>query len=464
MASTTIDSLVVTLGLNAKGFAEGIKGSTEQLAGFAKRLTGVFFAVRGVEDVIGYFKDLHTQLADIGFQAKNLGVMGTEISRLGEVSKLFGGQIEDAADSVQGLQAAVFNLKFRGQMSDSLMMLQRFGIAYMTASGHARDIVDIARDAARVIDAQEKAGVIRGGGERYQMALSFGLTGGLASAAAQGAKGFDAALKKANQDQKAITERTIRGQVELDRALTRNSAQLGAASSVMLSQLTPAIIQLSKDVTRLAIDAEQKIEPLLKGFVNFFEKPPLGLGKLEKTLGFGGSLFAGLGALSLLRSGAGALLRGMAGRGLLSVGAEGLIGAAGGASLIGGTAAGYTLDKLFPKNWLAQFGGWLGSETYDLTHREGGGGPTPLSERSGKIVRIPSTPTIPPTPNAQRPASAAQASGGSPLALVGAGGTNVEIGSITINTKATDANGIAADLSGAIKRKLIVSSADAGQG
>ncbi|MBM6453122.1 hypothetical protein, partial [Lacticaseibacillus paracasei] len=101
-----------------------------------------FIAVRGLEDVVGYFKDLHHQLAEVGFQSRNLGVAGTEIKKLGEVSELFGGQVQDATDSIQGLQNAVFNLRYKGQVSESLMMLQRFGVAYLTASGHARNFKD----------------------------------------------------------------------------------------------------------------------------------------------------------------------------------------------------------------------------------------------------------------------------------------------------------------------------------
>jgi hypothetical protein len=44
----------------------------------------------------------------------------------------------------------------------------------------------------------------------------------------------------------------------------------------------------------------------------------------------------------------------------------------------------------------------------------------------------------------------------------GRAGTNVQIDSITVNTRATDPNGIAADINGALRRKLLVSSTDGG--
>ncbi|HVN43478.1 MAG TPA: hypothetical protein VMT50_11890, partial [Steroidobacteraceae bacterium] len=203
MAASVVDSLVVTLGLESKSFAQGIKGSTDQLSSFTRRLTGMFLAVRGIEDVVDYFKDLHHTLAEVGFESRNLGVMGTEMKRLGEVSELFGGQVGDAAESIQSLQASVFNLRYRGQISDSLIMLQRFGIAYLTATGHARNFRDVAFDAAKVIERQAQiTGMDKG--ERYQMALSFGFTGGIASAVAQGTEGFTKAYQEATKDQKPL--------------------------------------------------------------------------------------------------------------------------------------------------------------------------------------------------------------------------------------------------------------------
>jgi hypothetical protein len=451
VAGSVIDSLVVTLGLDSKGFAEGIKGSSEQLAGFTRRLAGMFIAVRGLEDVVGYFKDLHAQLAEIGFTSKNLGVAGTELKKLGEVSELFGGQMQDAADSVQSLQSGIFNLRYKGQVSESLQMLQRFGVAYLTASGHAREFRDIAKDAAAAIDKQAKTAGLNQG-ERYQLALSMGFSGGIASAVSQGGKGLEAALGKAQVDQKALTERTIEGQVKLDQDLTRLHESTAAQSSVILSKLTPAIEAVTQWLQRLVNDLLPKIVHAIDALINFFKNPPPWLAAIEgmlkelsAALGPTGTLVAALGSLVLLLGGGGALVTAIAG----------LVGVF---TLFSGLYLGKKIADL-------KSGGLLDTLDEKLLDAFG------VGDEAGKAVTrttIGRAHPPPATPTAPRPASAADqsAAGGKPTAMntgAAGGGTSVSIDTINVNTRATDATGIAGSISGALKRNLLASNADAGQ-
>lgn len=449
---SVIDSLVVTLGLDSKGFAEGVKGSSEQLAGFTRKLVGMFIAVRGLEDVVGYFKDLHAQLAEIGFTSKNLGVAGTELKKLGEVAELFGGQMGDAAESVQGLQASVFNLRFKGQVSENLMMLQRFGVAYLDAAGHARNFRDIAKDASAVIERQAKiAGLNKG--ERFQLAQSMGFTGGIASAVAQGGKGLEDALGKAEVDQRALTEKTISGQIQLDHDITRLREATAAQSSVILARMTPALQSLNLWLRKLADDLLPKVVKAIDALVAFFKNPPPWLQTLEKiatdiaaALGPIGTLIAAIGGLTLALGVGGALVGAITG-----------IAPAVAAGLALGTAianlkSGGLLDKINEK--LLDFFG-PGSSAADAAALRS----SPSTKR-GIIARAPATPTAP------RPASAAaqSAQAGIPTAMAGGSTTNVQIDSIEVNTRATDAQGIAADLHGAVSRKLLVANADQGIG
>jgi hypothetical protein len=445
--ASVIDSLVVTLGLDSKGFAEGVKGSTEQLAGFTRKLVGMFIAVRGLEDVVGYFKDLHAQLAEIGFTSKNLGVAGTELKKLGEVAELFGGQMGDAAQSVMGLQASVFNLRFKGQVSEQLMMLQRFGVAYLDAAGHARNFRDIARDAAAAIERQAKvAGLNKG--ERFQLAQSMGFTGGIASAVAQGGKGLEDALRKAEVDQKALTEKSIQGQVQLDRDITRLHEATAAQSSVILAHMTPAIEAATLWLRKLANDLLPKIVHAIDALINFFKHPPPWLAALQKigadiatALGPIGTLVLALGALTLALGVGGALIGALTG--IAPAVAAGIALGTAVANLPSGGALDWANEKL-----LDMFG--PGSD-YD---------PNRSGAARGKIARAPATPTAP------RPGSAAQqsAAAGHPTAMAGGSTTHVQIDSIEVNTRATDAQGIAADMNAAVSRKLLVANADQGIG
>jgi hypothetical protein len=453
MAGSVIDSLVVTLGLDSKGFAEGVKGSTEQLAGFTRKLVGMFVAVKGIEDVVGYFKDLHAQLAEIGFTSKNLGVAGTELKKLGEVSELFGGQMTDAADSVQGLQASIFNLRYKGQISENLVMLQRFGVAYLDASGHARKFRDVAIDASKAIDREAKLHGLDAGG-RTQLAQSMGFTGGLASAVAQGGKGLEKALAEAQVDQRALTEKTIQGQVDLDRSMTRLHESVAAQSSVILAKLTPAIEQVEKWLMKLANDLLPKIVAAIDKLINFFKNPPPWLASIEHmiselatALGPTGTLIAAVSGLALLLGAGGPLITALlALPAILAVGAGLYLG-----KKIADIPSGGLLDSLSEK-----YLDYLG-----VGEKEGAG--VTGVRAHGTVGGHPA----PATPTAPRPKSAAEqsAQGGTPTAMNGgsSGGTNVQIDTINVNTRATDANGIASSIGGAMQRKLLVASADGGQ-
>lgn len=454
MAGNVIDSLVVTLGLDSKAFASGIKGSTEELAGFTRRLAGMFLAVRGLEDVVGYFKDLHAQLAEIGFTARNLGVAGTEIKKLGEVSELFGGQVNDAADSIQNLQNSVFNLRYKGQLSENLLMLQRFGVAYLTASGHARNFRDVALDAAKAIDRQAKAAGLTGG-ERYQMALSFGFTGGVAAAVAQGGKGLESALGKAQIDQKALTEKTIQGQVKLDQDITRLHEATAAQSSVILAKLTPVAEDVVKGLRHLADEVLPKIVDAINALINFFKNPPAwaaglidGIKQLVAALGPGGTLIAAIAALTLAIGAGGALL-GALGTLVTTLGGIGLAVAAGIAlgNKIGELPSGGLLDKLNEKML-----DWFGPGSSEAEKEAIRGTPHP---RSGAIPRPPAT------PGASRPALSGP---GTSSSSTSSNATQIHIDEINVNTRATDADGIASGIGGALGRKLLVANADQGQG
>lgn len=441
--ANVIDSLVVTLGLDSKGFAEGVKGSTDQLAGFTRKLAGTFLAVKGIGDLVSYFKDLSAELAEVGFQSRNLGVAGKELKKLGEVSELFGGQVGDAAASVQGLQSDIFALRFNGTMSQSLQMLQRFGVAYLDAAGHARKFEDVAKDAAAAIDKQARiAGLDKG--ERYQLALSFGFQGGIASAVAQGGAGLKKALERSQVDQQALTEKTIDGQVQLSRDLTSQHEALAAVNSTLLAKMTPAIEQLNKWMADLIKNTVPLLIKAIDALIDFFKNPPPWLAFIESALK---GLTDVLGPTGTLLSALGAVTLAMVNLPLAII--TGL-----------GVFIGTLLDKIAPKLFggIAEFLVDKFGPQYDPNAPPAAGSTVPGTAK-GVIVRPGFA--APPTPTAPRAGSAAQQS----AAIGGRGGTGtqVHIDNMTINTQATDAHAMATDVNSALERKIAVGQSDAGQ-
>ena len=478
MSGTLIDSLVISLGLDSKGFADGIENSTKSLAGFATRIAGMFVAFKGVEGIVDYFKDLHTQLAEIGFASRNLGVAGTELSRLGEVAQLFGGQMSDAQNSVQGLQAAVFNLRFRGQLSDQLLMLQRFGIAYLDAQGHARDVVDIARDASKVIDQQALVNGLNEG-ERQQLALALlPQGGGLASAAAQGSAGFDAALAAAAKDQKPLTDRTIQSQVHLDQSITRLQASVDAQASVTLGTLTPAIELAVQKLNQLANDVIPYLNKKLQELIDFLKNPPpwfksleTSVGNLVTVLGPAGTLIVSFAALTTALSAGGALV-------------SGLTALVTPLTILAGYA-GFKFGEWI--NDKTGIGDSLGGEAFDITHSPpklqkllesvlvggiaGVAGFLGQEEGNNLAQRLLAQPSAPPTPTAPR--NFLQPDGYTPSDLDGSkptamnsreNGTSIVFENVTVNSRGSDARSLANDFVEQTRRKINVANADGGYG
>jgi len=76
----------------------------------------------------------------------------------------------------------------------------------------------------------------------------------------------------------------------------------------------------------------------------------------------------------------------------------------------------------------------------------------------GRLPSLPSAATLS-TPTARRPALPHDA-GSKPTASTG--GPRVQIGTVNVQTQATDANGIAAGINRALERKLLVSTSDPG--
>jgi NAD(P)-dependent dehydrogenase (short-subunit alcohol dehydrogenase family) len=456
------------LGLNAKGFTSGIDGATKSLANFTTRVAGMFVAFRGIEGVVDYFKDLHQRLADIGFAAHRLGESSSELSRWGEVSRLVGGDAHDAMDSIEGFQNAIFNLQYRGQLSDQLAMLQRFGIAYLDAAGHARNFRDIARDAAKVIDRQA---TITGAdqGQRQQLAQAFGFSGGIATAVARGGESLELALKKAAEDQRNITDKAIDANVAFEQRQISREARRDSANTALLNKLLPSVDAVQEKITELIEKAIPQLIHAMDVLGNFIQHPPSWLTDITNLLGPGGSLVAGLlgvtaavGVGSTLVTGitalTGALLR--------QAGVASAVVSAGIATGIGLD----WLDEKFNKGRILGttapvpevLGGmleWLSGTRYNPNS----------GSRNFTSAQLQQSWGIP-TPAAARPVENFD-----PLTLPGTesdhkwlgpttGAGSVRIDSIVISTQATDANGIAGSISDALRRKLNVANADGGQG
>jgi hypothetical protein len=266
MAGNVIDQLVVTLGLDDKGFKEGserAKGGLSNLAGAAQdagesigglvgRIGALALAVVGIGSVTGYVMDLSEMFKELHFSALNLGIDQKVLELWGQTAKLAGGSTSDAAASVNNLQQALFNLRFRGQVSEQLLMLQRLGVQFMSTGGRMRDFNAIAMDTAKAL---QRTGLDEG--MRYQFALSAGFTGGIASAISQGPAQLAALFASATQAAKSQTDKDIDAMTSLAQHLDNLKFAVQAETSHLVGKLTPVL---------------EKFEGALEGIWNWIQK------------------------------------------------------------------------------------------------------------------------------------------------------------------------------------------------
>lgn len=497
---SVIDALVVTLGLNSSNFEAGIGKASEGIVGLTRKLATMFIAVRTVEDVIGYVKDLSASLFHLGIDAKNLGIAGTELSKWGEVAKLAGGQAQDATSTIEGLQEAIFGLRFQGQMSSSLQMLQRFGVAYLDNAGKMRNFKDIAMDASKAL---ARSGLDQA--SRFQAAQAMGFTGGIATAVAQGPAALTKALQDSTKDQKNLTQQAIDSQTELNKSLIRLNSNVMANSSALLQAVTPALGFMVSELHDLASLINRLTHPgeLLEDTFTKTFGPGSTLDKLPgmKYLNEFGSW---IGQHLPVSSGAPALTRGMRNNNPTNLKATGNEAHdAQGFAVFGNMAEGMqqarsqlqryarrginTIRGIISRwapaadgNKTAEYIAFVAKQLGKspdaplapadypallaaMSRMESGAG-APQRAAVGRLLAPAAPGSAAALAASSAPASPGIAAGhtGSPAGSGGAAGTSVSIGTMNVNTRAQDASGIAADISGALRRKLIVANADVG--
>lgn len=232
MANTTvIDQLIVKLGLDPRDFAKGEKEVAasvlrtkdsvrkqtsdmsqgfEQAAGSFARSGGLIAKVfskggaigLGIAAIIAALKIANDKIYEVaentrqlGLDSRNFNTSAAGLRNMQNAAELAGGALGDATTSAAGLGKSLFDLKFNGAISDSLVQLARLGVRFTDASGKARDFKDVALDTAEALGKAQANGTMSRA-EAYQFAQQTGFQGGLANLVADGRPALEAALAK----------------------------------------------------------------------------------------------------------------------------------------------------------------------------------------------------------------------------------------------------------------------------
>lgn len=168
----------------------------------------------------------------LGIDSKNFGIAANQMRNLQYASELAGGSMEDATNDVGNLSKSLFNLKFNGQVSESLVMLSRLGVQFQDSYGRARDFNDVMLDTASAIEKAKQSGRMTDA-EAFQFATQAGFTGGDAQLVTGGRANLESELaKQAARRQVSGTDvsnasKWVRGSISLGQA---TEAGMGVAA------------------------------------------------------------------------------------------------------------------------------------------------------------------------------------------------------------------------------------------
>lgn len=162
--------------------------------------------------------DIAGSIRQVGIDSKNFNTSAANLRNLQNASEMVGGSMEDATQSVGNLAQSLYNLKFNGQVSESIRMVGRLGVNFTDSYGKARDFNDVLIDIADSLDRNKAAGKMTDS-EAFFAAGQAGLTGGLQILASSGGANVRAEIARQG-GRKQITEATLKGATDWRRAST----------------------------------------------------------------------------------------------------------------------------------------------------------------------------------------------------------------------------------------------------
>lgn len=230
---TVIDQLIVTLGLRPENFTRGTKQaaqaqlnleeSTRKSAArsgvYLGRLAAKWVSVAGaillVQKAVNTIDEVATRTRRLGMEADNLDQAANRLRNYENAVEMVGGTAEEARKSVGGFMQSLFNLAYKGEMSESLVMLARLGVQFQDAKGGARDFNAVLLDTADAIAQAQKQGMSRG--NAFQYLQQSGFDQGTANLLLSGRAGVEAELARAGE-RRQVTDADVKKATDISRA------------------------------------------------------------------------------------------------------------------------------------------------------------------------------------------------------------------------------------------------------
>lgn len=265
MPATIIDALVVTLGLDARGFKNGVRktqedyiagtkkwtteakknvsGLSDAIAEVGRQTALMFLGFEGIKGTLSFFAGLNVANANLGRFSKNLGESAHEVNTWDSAVELAGGSAKDAEADLMALSNSITALKATGDVSPLLLLFQRMGVAIYDAQGRTRKLTDLYKDLGDKLRQYNRA-------DAFNLARQAGLTESTFNLIRAEGDERERLLRLAEQNN-TVTDESTQKAAELQEEWRGIGQTVKGVALELLGDITPAVKTVFEWVQKL---------------------------------------------------------------------------------------------------------------------------------------------------------------------------------------------------------------------
>lgn len=155
-----IDSLLIAVKMDNTDLDKGLKQAESKVSSFADRIKAgalkKFGALTSVGFIMSEVKNLTAVADELGKIADRIGADVPKLQSWAEASKLAGGSVQEFYGTAEQLGAELQRIAVTGK-SRLLPFFESMGVATLDATGKARDVFDVLTDVAGAVEGMDKA-------------------------------------------------------------------------------------------------------------------------------------------------------------------------------------------------------------------------------------------------------------------------------------------------------------------
>jgi hypothetical protein len=119
---------------------------TDAFMSVGRSAATMLLGFEGIKGAISYFSNLNVANANLGRFSANLGQSAHEVNTWDSAVELMGGSAKESEADLMGLSSSLTALRATGDVSPMVLLLQRMGVAVYDAQGKTRKLTDIFKD------------------------------------------------------------------------------------------------------------------------------------------------------------------------------------------------------------------------------------------------------------------------------------------------------------------------------